>query len=1248
MAVNDFLQNNNFANRQEYLKGLELVPQNISQPIQYNTSFFSDVADEFLLTALGQALNTNRSYNGYKDLPVDPEYMSLDPEMLKGYEGYESFFLDTRNKEHFEFKKSIIDRNLSARNRLANSDRIFMPALVAGLADPVNYIPIPLFKGVSFFRRAVKGGTFTAGTVALTEPIRRELDPTATDLESALYIGGSFMLGGALTGAFGRSTPKSIIAKETLGNKGGIKKIEENYFVAHSETEGRVNFEAQQFKYNVQDDFFEGVVVNNPNAKELVKYYGPKSAMAKNGKPTLVINEAKIRRRVEDNKHTVHPLRGVMPIAKEVFKSPDDYTSFLMKEELLKSWFKVKKLPNETTADYTNRIRTQALTELTQDVTVDLSTENNFVTRTLEKFTPHGKILDMSRKMGPALAKRMLRLSGDHGVVSRARQEQIALPSSALLESYTNWNSVLRLNIVNRQNFFVEYRVGESVPETTLDFNKQFAALKGRDAVRKVTSKMTGRNQSDPTKLTYEQFNDQVHDAVVDDRIYNDPALHPTIKKAADNERAFYARYQTELKDAGMFINATTLTARRDILQEQLLNYQNGFKKLKSPTAIQKREFDNLINDLKQDVRYLNKQLKDIQADDNALKEFDQNPNYLPRIWRRDKLIKDKEAFINIVADWFKQDPFYKVKPLDVRKKQAEKVYNKIMDEDSLDPEGITGRAKLADGRIATGGKPLLSRSLNIPTSLIRDFVETNVDYLARTYHMRISRALEIHKKFGDHHMKSEMNDIRFEFITQELRSEKDITNMNSVLNAFEDEKDKMLGSISLQDPSSVSRRTAAFLRDWASLAFMGRVLLSAIVDAGRPIMVNGLDATYNDGFKQWSGNMKAFKQASSNVKNYMGVATDLVLGNTRRRVIEDGGFVGRGSSWIGTQADKVSDLFNNLQAPFYMLNGLTPWTQMMKEFTGVMSAHRTLEDSIKWSKGTLDQAGIDRLVGYGIDKKTADLIARMPYEDFDGLLTANTDMWGTRTGGTQASRAFKNAVFADVERTIITPTVTDRPTLMDGVIRINSETKAELMNNKFFRAFGFQKTERGGKISNAFVGLPFQFMAWSFAANRKLLSSGLSGREQNFVGGIIAMVSLGMLSDYLKNPDYWERKTTEEKIIRGIEQSGVTTIFTDVNLIMETLSGAMGTPVGVRPMFGARPLFGDPNLGDAVGGFAGAGPSIPIDLIYAFATDQTFDSRAATVRRIIPYNSLLWTDGLFKSIYNNAVDLIRPEDEIQ
>jgi hypothetical protein len=92
MAVNDFLQNNNFANRQEYLKGLELVPQNISQPIQYNTSFFSDVADEFLLTALGQALNTNRSYNGYKDLPVDPEYMSLDLEMLKGYEGYESFF----------------------------------------------------------------------------------------------------------------------------------------------------------------------------------------------------------------------------------------------------------------------------------------------------------------------------------------------------------------------------------------------------------------------------------------------------------------------------------------------------------------------------------------------------------------------------------------------------------------------------------------------------------------------------------------------------------------------------------------------------------------------------------------------------------------------------------------------------------------------------------------------------------------------------------------------------------------------------------------------------------------------------------------------------------------------------------------------------------------------------------------------------------------------------------------------------
>ena len=270
-------------------------------------------------------------------------------------------------------------------------------------------------------------------------------------------------------------------------------------------------------------------------------------------------------------------------------------------------------------------------------------------------------------------------------------------------------------------------------------------------------------------------------------------------------------------------------------------------------------------------------------------------------------------------------------------------------------------------------------------------------------------------------------------------------------------------------------------------------------------IMVNGAARTFKNVIKHQIGNPSVNK-AVENLK-YMGVAPDVVLGSARKRIIEDGGYVGRGKSWIGRKFDKVADMFNNAQAPFYFVNGLTHWTQMMKEHSGLVSAHRFIEDSNKWAKGTLDDFGKERLISYGIDEKTAKLIASMPYENLDGLFTANVRQWGTKTGGTVAARKFRQAVHADVSRTIITPQVTDQFNMMHGVLRVNNEDTAKFLDNGFFRMFGYQKTERGGKFSNAYIGLPFQFFSWAVAANRKLVISGLSGREQAAISGVFAMV---------------------------------------------------------------------------------------------------------------------------------------------
>jgi hypothetical protein len=213
----------------------------------------------------------------------------------------------------------------------------------------------------------------------------------------------------------------------------------------------------------------------------------------------------------------------------------------------------------------------------------------------------------------------------------------------------------------------------------------------------------------------------------------------------------------------------------------------------------------------------------------------------------------------------------------------------------------------------------------------------------------------------------------------------------------------------------------------------------------------------------------------------------------------------------------------------------------------------------------------------------------------------------------------------------------------MHGVFRVNDEAYAKLYDNSMGRFFGFQKTTRGGKFSNSFMGLPFQFFSWAIAANRKLLISGLQGRELQVMGGVAAMISMGMMGDYFKNPRYWVQKPLEEKIIRGVELSGIAGVFTDANFMLETVSGGMfDEAVGIRPMLGQDLRFGDPNVANAVGEFIGAGPSIPADLLYAFMTDQDYDEKAATIRRIIPLNTLWIWDRKFKDIYNWGVEKIR------
>ena len=668
------------------------------------------------------------------------------------------------------------------------------------------------------------------------------------------------------------------------------------------------------------------------------------------------------------------------------------------------------------------------------------------------------------------------------------------------------------------------------------------------------------------------------------------------------------------------------------------------------------KHYNQLLFRMKSEYQNIRQQFDDLVKDEIA-PPYTQPEEFMQRIWLRDVMMDRRDELIGIFAKWFTQHPtiirkgkiqYLSTDPVAI-KKRAENAFDEILGIEAafLDGDGLAGwgmlKVKNKQGKVISqhwqsGVRPLMQRKIDIPNHLVKDFISTDTPQLMRDYHMRMSNAIELTNEFGDRHLSNYLDSMEMRLIDKELNVAGDWKRITRVLNAFIDDKDKMLGTLNIQDPAAMMKRLPALLKDWASLSFMGKVIFAALPDSARPIMNNGFKKTFGVPIRSWMKNSEVYAKQIEGL-DYMAPVLETAANITRQRFQMDGGAVGLGKGFLNQQFDRVALMANKAQGPFYMGNLLTPWTHGWKTIQGLVSTHRFIEDSVKIQGGTASKFDIDRLGSYGIDEKTADLIANMPWEKNGTQYVANGKMWQTKKGGSTAFRKVSQAIWADEQRTIVTPTHADTFNMMHGVLRIDSEISRSMLRNPVGRFLGYTNTKYGGKISNAWLGLPFQFFSWAIAANRKLLISGLSHRELAPISGVLAMVTMGILGDYMKNPRYWSQKNWEEKLIRGVELSGVLALFGDINFSLETLS--QGT-LGARPSLGQKTRFGDPDLTDIIGEFTGAGPSIPLDLLYAFLGDTSFSERSATLRRIIPLNTFWLWDRKFKDLWQMGEDFIR------
>ena len=459
------------------------------------------------------------------------------------------------------------------------------------------------------------------------------------------------------------------------------------------------------------------------------------------------------------------------------------------------------------------------------------------------------------------------------------------------------------------------------------------------------------------------------------------------------------------------------------------------------------------------------------------------------------------------------------------------------------------------------------SRMLDVDDEILVPFLDFNVESVIRDYTRRMGMDIELTRKFGSVGMEDVIDGIK------DQAARRDISALRDVIRGT-------YGRPS--DPHSAVNRGVTLLKNFSPLVYMGGAMVSSLPDMARPIMTEGINAVYGGGLKAMlSSQREVIMQMNRKMVREVGEALDMTLSMRAFAMADIGSAFGRQSH--------IEKTIKDLQAPYFLLNGLNVWNTAMKEFTGLVVSQRMLTAMNRdWQK--ISKADKERLLANGIDGPMAGRIAAMmKVEGFahqiDGFWFPELAKW-TDTG---AADAFKRALNQQINRTIVTPDVGDRAL--------------------------WTQTHVGSMIA--------QFKSFGQASTQRVLISGLQERNANFWHGAIAMTGLGLVVNEIKDIQYGitRERTWGQTLSDAIDRAGLLAVFSDVNHALETISS---NRMGLDALAGGDPY--PTSTRRMISEFGGPSGGVLFDFgnmaSEAFQGRAFSDSFMGSFRRTTPYQS--------------------------
>lgn len=646
-----------------------------------------------------------------------------------------------------------------------------------------------------------------------------------------------------------------------------------------------------------------------------------------------------------------------------------------------------------------------------------------------------------------------------------------------------------------------------------------------------------------------------------------------------------YVKYRTS--KAGGRVKRATIQIQDAVTKKDIRTL--SFKEFKEEIGRAARIGDvHPIPEVEQMAKLARKNIFDPLKDDAiAVKllpegvEVETATSYLTRMWNPKKIKAQRNVLQVRTRNWLQS------RHPDLAEDEVSDIADQIIDRLLSRPDG-----RLAYESVGLAGKsPFKQRTFLIEDDVIEDFLESDIEFIARAYVRTMTPDIEIKRTFGSVDMEDQLKAIRDDYKVkirdaatdaERTRLDKQRTSDLRDINAMREILRGTYGAAA--DPDAIPTRIFRGIRQANLLSRGGGFTVAAIPDLGRTVMIHGLGRTLRDGLLPMIANFRGFRVAAKEAQ-LAGTAWDMKLDTTALSRADLGDEFGRGTAF----ERGIKSATRN----FMLINLLSPWNTAAKQVAGMITQARILDATAAMRTGRIKLRDVEKLAQGGIDRELGLRIA----DEFSkhgrtqrGVRFANTETWTD----TAARDSFRRALRKDIDTVIVTPGIGDRPLWMSS--------------------------EMGRTIG--------QFKSFAMASTTRVTMLAAQQKDLAVLNGIYLSAALGMMVYAQKT---WQagKPLSEDPqtwIKEGVDRSGLTGFVMDANNMLEKvnlgINRVTGGPTASR--YASRNLLGT-FVGPTAGFVGSVGP-----VLRAAASGEATRSDVKALRRLIPYQNLFYLSHLF------------------